>query len=104
MALTSVCQGVPSERQSPPKLAVRAKAYELQPLGILLPVDQHQVRLDVAVALVFPVASQRMVTVSRLQRLVIRQKLHHRKKAFVEICPILAFAFALVGVSSENGK
>ena len=36
------------------KLAVRAKPHELQYRVIRFPVDQHQVRLDVAIPMIFP--------------------------------------------------
>jgi len=42
---------------------MRAKPNELQCLGIGFPIDQHQVGFDVAVPMVFPVASKCMVEV-----------------------------------------
>ena len=40
-----------------PKLAMRTKADELQYGVIWLAVNQHQIRLDVAIPMVFPVAA-----------------------------------------------
>ena len=39
-----------------PKLAMRAKANKLQRFFIGLPIDQHKIRLDVAIAMVDPIS------------------------------------------------
>jgi hypothetical protein len=44
--------------------------YQSQGVLIRLLIDQHQVRFDVAVTVVFPVPSQGVVTVARLKRLI----------------------------------
>ena len=37
------------------KLGVRTKPHKLQAFGVWLAIDEHQVRLDVAIPMVFPV-------------------------------------------------
>jgi hypothetical protein len=49
-----------------------AGAYEVEIVAFDL-VDQHPVRLDVAIAKVLPAAMQRMVLVGRWQRLALEQ-------------------------------
>jgi len=56
--------------RSQAKLAMRADAHELQYFFIGLAVDQNQVGLDMTVPVVFPVASESVVAVARLQRLI----------------------------------
>jgi hypothetical protein len=55
------------------KFTVRAEANELQHGVIWLAINQHQIRLDVAISVVFPVACQRVVAVLLSQWLIIRQ-------------------------------
>lgn len=49
------------------KLAVRAEANKLKAVVIRLPIDQHQVRPDVAVAAIVPLAGERMIEVAARQ-------------------------------------
>ncbi len=60
------------------KFAMRAETHKLQHCVIRFSVDQHQVGLDVAVTVVFPVAGQRMVAMPLGQWLVVGQRLHDR--------------------------
>ena len=50
---------------------MRSEANKSQSVGIGLLVDQHEVRLYVAIAVIPPVTGQRMVAVSRFQKPVI---------------------------------
>jgi len=43
------------------QLAVRAEAHELKNFGIRFPVDEYQIRLDVTVPMILPVACQWVV-------------------------------------------
>ena len=52
---------------------MRPKANKPQRVGAMLPVDQHQVRLHVAITVIFPFAAQCMVVAPRFQGLVISQ-------------------------------
>lgn len=52
---------------------MRPETDELQGIVVGLAVNQHQIGLDVAIAVVFPVANQRVIAVLFGQRLVIRQ-------------------------------
>ena len=82
---------------------MRAEANEPQSVVIGFLVDQHQVGLYVAIAVIFPVARKRMVAASRLQRLIIREGDQDREQIAVERCPVAApghtfvVAFELAG-------
>lgn len=52
---------------------MRAETNELQYCVIRFAINQHQVRLDVTVPVIYPVAGQCVITVLLSQRLVIRQ-------------------------------
>ena len=62
------------------KLRVRAEPHQLQPLHIRFPVDQHKIRLDVAVSMVIPFARKRVVSVTFRQWFILRQGFYKRKK------------------------
>lgn len=57
---------------------MRADAHELEHIIIRLPVDQHQIGLDVAVPVILPFPSQGVVREPGRQGLVIHQQLKHR--------------------------
>ena len=50
------------------------EANKPQRIGAVILVDQHQVGLHVAITVIFPLAAQCMVMLSRFQRLVIGQR------------------------------
>ena len=58
---------------SQPEFRMRPEANKPQPVAAVLLVDQHQVRLHVAITEVFPFAAQCMVMAPRFQGLVISQ-------------------------------
>ncbi len=89
--------------QSKTEFAVGTKADELQHFGIGLPVDQHEVGLDVAVAAILPVADQRMVAVPLAQRLVVRQRRHDLDEVAFQRCPMLTLCFAFVVTFELSG-
>ena len=57
------------------KFTVRTEAYKLQDSITGLPVDQHQVGLDVAVSMISPFAGQSVVTLLSAQRLILGKHL-----------------------------
>ena len=75
---------------------MRAKANQLQGVRVGRAVDQDQVGLDVAIAVIPPIARQRMVSVMWLQHLIVRQSGHDREQVSIERCSMLTFAFAFV--------
>ena len=78
------------------KLAMRAETDELQYSVIRFAINQHQVRLDVAVPVILPIAVQRVVAVFLGQRLVVRQVGHDGDEITRQRLPMRAFGFALV--------
>lgn len=76
------------------KLAMRAEAHELQYGGVRLPIDQHQVWLDVTIPVVFPVASQCVVTVFLSQWLVFCQGGDNRDEIALQCLTVRSFGFA----------
>ena len=71
-----------------------AKPDELQGVGVWLLVDRHQVGLDVTVPMVFPVASQRVVTVLLRQRMVVCQRRDNGNEITLQRLPVRAFGLA----------
>jgi uncharacterized protein HemY len=57
---------------------MRAEAHELQHGVIRLVINQHQIRLDVAILVVFPIVCQRLVAVLLGQWLITLQRLPMR--------------------------
>ena len=64
--------------------------------GQTFTVNQHQVWLDVTIAVVFPIAGQRVVAVLFGQRLIIRQGCDDGNKIAGQCRPMQAFGFLLV--------
>lgn len=85
------------------KLAMRAKPNELQCLSVWLSINQHQVGLDVAISMVVPVASQRMVAVPGLQGLIACEGLKNRPQVSVKRCAMQPSGFSLVVTSELPG-
>lgn len=75
---------------------MRTQPHKSQNVGIALLVDQNQVRFDVAVPVILPVASERVVVVTRLQGSISQQCRQNSVKVGFERRPVLAFGFALV--------
>ena len=78
-------------------------ADEAQSVGIGFMVDQHQVRLHVAIPVICPVAGERMVAVSRFQRPIIGEGDQDRHQITIESRSVAApghtfvVAFELAG-------
>ena len=70
------------------KLAVRSDADELQYRVVRLSIDQHQIWLDVAISVILPIASQRVVAVLLGQCLVIRQNRDDGDKIALQRLPV----------------
>lgn len=65
---------------------MRAETHELQLSVIWLTVNQHQIRPDMAIPVVFPATGQRMVKMPLGQRLVIRQAAMMTGKSLSSVC------------------
>ena len=84
------------QASSQTKLSMGAQEHQAQRFSVRLLVNQHQIRFDVAVAMVLPLASQRMVPVTRRQRFVSQQGGQDRTNLSVQRGPVLTLAFAPV--------
>src|SRR3546814_3520337 len=71
-------------RQLSEYLAMRAKAREAQRFVVGLGVDQHQIGLDVAIAVARPIAAQIMVAVFGIKRSVGRERGQDGQKIGIE--------------------
>ena len=78
------------------KFTVRTEAYKLQDSVTGLPVDQHQVGLDVAVSMISPFAGQSVVTLLSAQRLILGKHLQDFNEVTCERHPVRAAGFTLV--------
>ena len=58
---------------------MRSQADELQSAGVWRAVNQYQIRFNVAISMVVPLANQRMVMVTRFKRLIFRKSAHDGK-------------------------
>ena len=84
--------GAPSRRDpstSTKKLSVRAEADELQRVRIWLPVDQQQIRSEVALATVVPRSRQRMISVRLRQRSICCQRIDNARHELVYLSAML---------------
>ena len=61
-----------------------SEANQAQGFDVGLLVDQHQVRLHVAVPVIVPLAAQRMVVVPRFEGLIVGQDPHDRYQDGIE--------------------
>jgi hypothetical protein len=74
---------------------MQTEADELQPGVIRLAVDQDQIRPDVTIAVVFPIAAEGVVAVLLGQRLIIRQGRDDRDEIAFQRVTMCASGFAL---------
>lgn len=72
-----------------------AETYELQDGVVGFSVNQHQIRLYVAIPMVYPVARQGMVAVFRVQWLVGRQRPDNYNKIILKNFAVRSFGFPL---------
>ena len=75
---------------------MRTQPHKSQNVGIGLLIDQNEVRLHMAVTVIFPVASQGVIAVTWLQRFINQQGRQHGVKVGLECAPVPAFGLALV--------
>ncbi len=75
---------------------MRTQPHKSQNGGIGLLVNQNEVRFDVAVPMILPVASEGVVAVTRLQGLISQQCRQNSVKVGLEFGPVLAFGLSLV--------
>ena len=80
---------------SKPQFAVRAQTHQLQSSFVGQAIYEHQVWLDVAIAVVFPVTSKAMIMVARFQRLVVGKSDDHSSQISLQGQAVLPFGFAL---------
>ena len=83
---------------------MRAKPNELQCLGVGLSIDQHQIGFDVAIPMVFQVASECMVAVPWLQRLIVCKSLKDWFQVSIKRCAMLPLGLALVITPELPGR
>src|SRR5437764_11689191 len=69
---------------SQPKLAVRAETDKLKARVVRLAVDQDQVGPNVAIAVVAPVATERVIEIPPRQRFIRRQHRHGLQQRGIE--------------------
>ena len=74
---------------------MRAKPHQLQRRFIWFAVDQHQIGLYVAIAVVFPFAGQRVIAETWLQRRVRCQCTDKGDEIALQCLAVLTFALAL---------
>ena len=74
---------------------MRSDAHELQNIGTRLPVNQHQVRFDVAVPMVFPFTGQSMVTVLVGKWQIIGQRCNDVSEVNLQRLTVRALCLAL---------
>ena len=72
---------------------MRPNPHKSQDFSVWLLVDQHQVWLDVAIPVVFPFASKRVVTVLLRQRMVVCQRRDNGNEITLQRLPVRAFGF-----------
>jgi predicted transcriptional regulator len=65
---------------------VGTEADEAQNDSVVFAIDEQKVRLDVALAIAGPIATQVMVALMRRQRLIIRQGFQNGHEVYVERC------------------
>lgn len=82
---------------------MRAEADELQHGVIRLAVNQDQVRLDMTVSVVLPLAAQCVVAVLLGQWLVVGQRLDQADELALQRQPVRAFGFAFQIVPELTG-
>ena len=81
---------------SEPELNMRPEAHQSQRAGVGLLVDQDQVGLDVAIAVIGPLTAQCMVVAARGERLIGGQGLDEGRETGVERGPMPALRLPLV--------
>ena len=74
---------------------MRAQPHQLKSLRIGLAVNQHQVGLDVAIVVVFPLAGQEVVSVLFVQRKIIGQRVDDGDEFAGKGGAVNTFGFAL---------
>ena len=74
-----------------PQLGMRPQTHQPQRIRAELLVDQHQVRFEVAVAMITPVTRQRVIAVLRLQRNIRLQRRQNSVKLGIEQSTIAPF-------------
>ena len=68
-----------------PKLAMRAEANEFQACVVGFAIYQNEVRFDVAVPVIAPLAAERVIEIAPGQLFVVRQQRHGLQQIGVEI-------------------
>jgi len=75
---------------------VGSQPDQFQRFRIRYPVNEHQIRFDMAVAMVCPFAGQRVVAEFFRQRMVYGKKGDHCQQIHIQSSPVLSFLKRLV--------
>jgi hypothetical protein len=65
-----------------------SEPHEFEALCVRLSIDQNEIRPDVAIAKIFPLAGKHVIEVAPRQPLVVREEPHRFGKVSVEAAPI----------------
>jgi hypothetical protein len=79
------------------------KTDQQETIAIGVTIDQHQVRLDVTVTVIFPLAGKRMVSIARGQGLVVGQEGENGWQIQVERSTVWPPAFSLEVLPESSG-
>ena len=83
---------------------MRTETDELEYVVVWFSVNQDQVWLDVTIPVVLPIPTERMIVVLVGQNLIMGQGRDDGDEVTLQRLPVRPLGFALVGVSSRNGK
>ncbi len=75
---------------------MRTEPHKPHDVGGGFLVDQHQIRFNVAVPMIFPIASEWMVMEMRFKWLIVSKAIHNRKQVIIQCGAVLTFGFPLV--------
>ena len=81
---------------------MRTKACQPQGVFIGLAVNEHQIGLDVAIAVAQPLAAEVVVSISRLQSHVVQQCRQDGHQIVIQRLTMTSFGFAFV-IAFEDG-
>jgi hypothetical protein len=65
------------------ELTMGAKPNQLKPAIVGVPVNQNEIRFEMAISVIFPLSAKRVIDVSNGQRPIFREKINHRLEIFV---------------------
>ncbi len=86
------------------QFGMRTEANQLERFVVRLAVNQHEIRLHMTIAMVFPVAGQCVVVVARFERLVGGQELDYHIKFVYDDLTMSALQFPLQVAFELTGR